>query len=365
MNAYYHPVVRAGMALLLFYAASGCSSPAVPPAVPNDSTLTVSLMQANGQEGDQVTLSGQLLSAQSAAISTRVMGYITAIPVKVGDKVQQGQLLVTIASQDIAARRAQADAAIAEAEAALASAQKDYDRFTVLYKQQSATQKELDNSALQYHSAQARVAAAREVSKEASVNMAYANITAPFTGVITQKMTDAGSLANPGMPLLMLERTGDYQVSAYATENQVGLLHQGMPLTVTIAASNAIIHTQISQISESAQNTGGQYLLKANIPAAESKGLYPGTYVQVSIPVKSNVVAADNQVWIPASALVHQEELDGVYTVNGEHKAMLRWLRLGKTRGGEVEVLSGLGHNETFIVHANGRLYNGAPVRVQ
>ena len=83
------------------------------------------------------------------------MGIITTLKVKVGDHVSKGQVLATISNQDILAKRAQADAIIMQAQATLTSAQKDYDRFTILYKQQSATAKELDNVTLQYNSANA------------------------------------------------------------------------------------------------------------------------------------------------------------------------------------------------------------------
>ncbi|HTK20566.1 MAG TPA: efflux RND transporter periplasmic adaptor subunit [Mucilaginibacter sp.] len=343
----------------------GCSSHPSGQPVRSDSTLTVTLSKATTSNAGEINLSGQLVSAQTASISTRVMGYITAIRVKVGDKVERGQPLANIASQDIAAKRAQADAALTQAVAALESAKKDYERYKILFSQQSASQKELDNMTLQYRSAQAQVAAAKEMRKEADANMAYANLNAPFSGIITQKMADAGSMASPGMPILMLERTGSYQVNAYATESQISMLRTGMALTVAIGSANKTLNAAISEISRSAENTGGQYLIKANIPDNEAAGLFPGSYVNVSIPVKTKSNSAGGQVLVPISAIVHQDELNGIYTVSNDNRAMLRWLRLGKIQGDKVEVLSGLSSNDAFISSADGRLYNGAPVKVK
>jgi len=343
----------------------GCSSHPSDQSTQSDSTVTVTLSKATASNGGEINLSGQLISAQTASISTRMMGYITAIHVKVGEKVEEGQSLVNIASQDIAAKRAQADAAVAQREAALENAKKDYERYKVLFSQQSASQKELDNMTLQYRSDQAQVAAAKEMRKEADANMAYANLTAPFSGVITQKMADAGSMASPGMPILMLERTGRYQVNAYATESQISMLRTGMALTVTIRSANKTLHTAISEISRSAENSGGQYLIKSDIPDNEATGLFPGSYVSVSVPVKATTNATDGQVLVPLSAIVHQDELSGIYTVSNDNRAMLRWLRLGKTQGDKVEVLSGLSSNDAFISNADGRLYNGVPVKVK
>ncbi|NHA02671.1 efflux RND transporter periplasmic adaptor subunit [Mucilaginibacter sp. HC2] len=365
MKNSYQYIFRTGTAALLISAMSACSSHQPPQTAGTDSTITVTVAKVSASTSDQISLSGQLTSTQTAAISTRIMGYITAIHVKIGDKVAKGQLLVSIASQDIAAKQAQADAGVMQAQAALENAKKDYERYKALFSQQSATQKELDNMTLLYHSAQGQLTVAKEMRKEADANMAYANLTAPFSGIITQKMADAGSIANPGIPLLMLEQAGSYQVSAYATESQIALLQTGMSLTVNIGSSNKIRNATITEISRSAENTGGQYLLKANIPGNESSDLYSGMYVNVIIPVKSISGMDDNQVWVPASAIVHQDELDGIYTVSHDNRAMLRWLRLGKTQGERVEVLSGLSPDDAFISGAEGRLFNGVPVKIK
>lgn len=365
MKKLYLHISLVSVAAIILSAINGCSSRPAGQITQTDSTVNVVVSKVSASSDDRINLSGQLSSKQTAAISTRMMGYITAVHVKIGDKVQKGQLLISIASQDIAAKQAQADAGVSQAVAALENARKDYERYKVLYNQQSASQKELDNMTLQYRSALAQLTAAKEMRKEADANMSYANLTAPFSGIITQKMADVGSMANPGMPLLMLEQAGSYQVSAYATESQIALLHTGMPLSVNIGSSDKILNATISEISQSAENSGGQYLIKAGIPKNESTGLYPGTFVNISIPVKARSSVDDNQVWVPVSAIVHQDELDGIYTVSNDNRAMLRWLRLGKTQGGLVEVLSGLSPNDAFISSTDGRLFNGVPVKVK
>ena len=86
-------------------------------------SVTVSTPSGNDAAGS-ITASGQVEAVQTANISTRVMGYITAITVKTGDAVKAGQLLVRINSTDIQAKRAQADALITQAQAAVESAKK-------------------------------------------------------------------------------------------------------------------------------------------------------------------------------------------------------------------------------------------------
>lgn len=326
--------------------------------------VTVSQPLADAKQG--LTVSGQIEAGQTANISTRVMGYITKIDVKVGDRVSKGQPLATISNDDILAKRAQVDAMIAEANAGYQNAQKDYDRFTALYKQQSASAKELDNITLQYHSAKARLEAAKQQRREVNAMMSYTNLTAPFAGTVTQKMVDAGSMASPGMPLLTIEQRRSYQVRASVPESEISLIKENTPVTINIDAIHKSIKGTIAQISQSSENSGGQYLIKATIPDNEKKGLFAGMYANVTIPVtqpvKTNV---SDQVMVPLAAVQYKDQLTGLYTIGSNHTALLRWVRLGRTQGNQVEVLSGLAANEPFIVSAEGRLYNGVAVKIK
>ncbi len=295
------------------------------------------------------------------------MGYINKLYVKVGDAVKAGQLLVSINSTDIIAKRAQADAMIAQAQAALSSAQKDYDRFTVLYNKQSASAKELDNVTLQYHAAKANVEASKQMRNEANAQLSYTNITAPFSGVVTQKLLDAGSMANPGMPILTIEQNKSLQVSAAIPESQISLLKQGTEATMLIKSTGKTIKGNVAQISASSQYSGGQYLIKINIPEQDKDGLYAGMYVNVSIPVKQKVTMPSNAatVLVPQLAIIYKDQLTGLYTISNDTTALLRWVRLGNNYGDKVEVLSGLSKDENFIVRADEKLYNGAPIKLR
>jgi len=355
----------AGIGLLLL---SSCSSQESKENKADPDTaiaVTVATPATDGQQ--DLNISGQVEAVESASISTRVMGYITRINVKVGDKVSKGQLLATISNEDILAKRAQTDAMIAEADAAYKNAQKDYERFTNLYKQQSASAKELDNVSLQYASAKSRLESARQMRNEVNATLNYTSLTAPFAGVVTQKLADAGSMANPGMPILTIEQSGSYQVSAAVPENAISQIRKGAAATIQINAVNKTIKGTISQISQSSQFSGGQYIVKVQIPDQDKQGLFAGMYANVSIPVQSSPagVEKNDQVMVPLSSIERKDALTGLYTVGNNNTALLRWVRLGKTEGGMVEVLSGLAANEQFIVQAEGRLFNGAAVRIK
>lgn len=332
-----------------------------------DTAILVVVSQPAADSKQGLTVSGQVEASQTANISTRVMGYITRINVKVGDRVSKGQLLATISNDDILAKRAQIDAMIAQADAAFKSAQKDYDRFSALYKQQSASAKELDNITLQYQSAKAGLEAAKQQRNEVNAMLSYTTLTAPFSGTVTQKLMDAGSMANPGMPLLTIEQSGSYQVSASVPESEISLIEENAPVTVNIDAIHKSIKGTIAQIAQSSQSSGGQYMIKVHIPDNEKQGLFAGMYANVAIPVRqaTDTTNAGNRVMVPVSAIEYKDQLTGLYTIGSNQTALLRWVRLGRTQGNQVEVLSGLAANEKFIISAEGRLYNGVAVKIK
>lgn len=350
-----------------YMALSACSSDKTTAAAANTaSAVNVTIATPSGSMQQGLSISGQVESSQTATISTRMMGYITMLKVKAGDHVSKGQLLATISNQDILAKRAQTDAMIAEAQAAVNSAQKDLDRFTTLYKQQSATAKELDNVELQYNAAKSRLEAARQMRNEVNANLGYSHLTAPFAGIVTQKMAEAGNMANPGAPLLTIEQSGTFQVSATVPENMISQLNQGAVAMVTIKAAGKNFKTVVTQINPSSQFTGGQYIIKVAIPTNAKKGLYAGMYATVSIPLKATVAitGSENTIMVPVSCIEHKDQLTGLYTIGSNNTALLRWVRLGKAYGEKVEVLSGLEKHESFITSAEGKLYNGIPVKV-
>jgi RND family efflux transporter MFP subunit len=355
-------------AVLGLIALTACSSKDKKEETLNTSTaINVTVSTAANNDIHELNISGQVEAAQSANISTRVMGYITKLNVKVGDHVNKGQLLASISNDDMLAKKAQTEAMITEAEAAYKNAEKDLERFTNLYKQQSASAKELDNITLQYNSSKSRVEAAKQMRNEVNAMLSYTNLTAPFSGIVTQKLADAGSMANPGMPLLTIEQSGTYQISASVPENSISQIHQGIEAMVSIKASDRNFKSVVTQINQSSQFTGGQYIIKISIPDNQKTGLYAGMYANIVIPTKKSATATTNTdaVLVPVSSIEYKDQLTGLYTISNNNTALLRWVRLGKNYGDKVEVLSGLGKEESFIVSADGKLFNGAAVKTK
>jgi RND family efflux transporter MFP subunit len=317
--------------------------------------------------GEFVTASGKIEAENSANVSTRMMGFVTKVHVKVGQKVSAGQLLVSINNTDLQAKKAQVDASILQATAGYNNAKKDFERFTALFNQQSASQKELDDMTSRYEIAKAALEGAKQMRNEVMAQFSYSNIIAPFSGEVTNTFVKEGDIANPGIPLLSIEGASRMQVTTMVSESDITSIKSGIKAKVLVKSTNEELTGTVTEVSGSAKNTGGQYLVKINLSNARNEVL-SGMFVNVQFPTTNNPQvkkSQSNKVVVPQSALVQQGQLTGIYTIGNKNTAILRWLRIGKTFDNEVEVLSGLSVNEQYIVSAEGKLYNGAKISVQ
>lgn len=326
-------------------------------------TIAVTVAKATADVTTQsLSVSGKLQAAQQAILSTRIMGFITQLHVAVGDSVAKGTTLLQIQNSDLEAKLAQVEATISEATVAVGSAQKDFERFTSLFKSQSATQKELDDMTARYQMAKARLEAARQMKKEVETQFAYTHIKAPFNGVITRTQVSQGDMARPGAPLLAIEAPQQLEVLASVDASSINSLAKGTKVMVVINSIKAQLEGVVSEISASALHTGGQYEVVVRLPKA-SPALKSGMYATVEIPVKNTTSTAG--IFIQKEALITKGQLTGIYTLSQQNTALLRWVRLGKTIGNQVEVLSGIASGEKYIITSQGKLFNGASVRVQ
>lgn len=316
----------------------------------------------NSAQTPFLVASGKIEATNSANLSTKMNGFVTKIHVKVDDKVTKGQLLLSVNNTDLSAKSAQVTAGITEANAAFVNAEKDYRRFQNLFADNSASQKELDDITARYEMAKARLEAAKQLKNEVNAQFSYVAIRAPFHGVITNMFIDEGAMASPGAPLLAIETPGAFEVTAMVPESEISQISSGIEVNVVVSSINTTIKGEVTEVSASARNTGGQYLVKVVLDKTEVP-ILSGMFATVQFPLEKNT--ASTMVLIPKAALVHKGQLSGVYTVSESKTALLRWLRLGRSFGDRVEVLSGLSADESYIVSAEGKLYNGAKINIQ
>ena len=213
-----------------------------------------------------------------------------------------------------------------------------------------------------YQMAKAGLESAKQMKNEINAQFAYSNITAPFNGVITSKNVENGDMANPGMPLLSMETPKEFEVMAMVPETEISQIKTGTSIDVLVKSIDTTLKGKVTEVSTSAKNTGGQYLVKINLEKTNAN-ILSGMFTTVQFPVDKKVKS--EMVLIPTEALVKNGQLSGVYTVSQSNTALLRWLRLGRTYGDKVEVLSGLSASESYIISADGKLFNGAKISIQ
>jgi RND family efflux transporter MFP subunit len=322
-------------------------------------SMTPIAVKINSVQADQnnslITASGTIQASNSANLSTRMMGFVNKIYVNVGDKVSKGQLLLSVNNTELQAKRAQVNAGITEATAAFTNAEKDYTRYKNLFAENSASQKELDDMTAHFEMAKARLEGANQMKNEIDAQFTYANIRAPFNGVVTNKFIEAGDMANPGMPLIALESPKQFEVTAMVAESDISKIRSNSKVDVLVKSMNQSISGIVTEVSSSAIKIA---LDKTDV------NILSGMFATIQFPVEKTATTR-SMLMIPAESIIANGSLKGIYTVSEQNTAILRWLRLGKTYGDNIEVLSGLNAEEHYIVHAEGKLFNGAKVTIQ
>lgn len=350
---------------ILFIGLHSCSSDTTQDLA-QEAPVLVQTQKISQENSPQPTfsVSGKIVASQTSNVSTRVMGYITKINVGVGQKVRKGQSLIHIHNADIQAKENQINAQISQAQVNYNLSQKDYQRFKNLFENQSASQKELDDMTARMQMAEANLQAAQQMKNEIRTQYVYTNITAPISGVITQKLVNESDMAHPGMPLLTIESSSNIQAEVMVSESQINQVEKGMKVKIKQSNSEELLEGEVNEISYSAVQTGGQYLVKIDVDAAH---FLPGMYVNAIFPFQRQVNdhSESERFFVPKDALISHGQLKGIYAVSQSQTAVLRWVVTGQETENQIEVLSGLGSDEDYILSSEGKLYNGVPVQIQ
>jgi RND family efflux transporter MFP subunit len=299
--------------------------------------------------------SGTVMAKTIAPVASRIMGAITALYVKEGDRVRAGQLLLTIDDQDMLQRLK-----IAYKGQEAAKEQRDLmaitaGRYEKLYAEKALTGQEMDQISTKQKVAQLEYDKARAMAEEARIMLNYARITAPISGVITSRPVDLGATAVPGMPLLTVESTDAFQVEVHVDESLAGRLSLGMPVMVTLDALALQKEGIIQKIVSAVDPLSRSFLVKISLA---DPGLRSGLFARVRIPTGQK-----NILVVPASSIVKKGQLTGLYIVDTKGNISYRLIRAGKLYDQGVEVLSGLTPGERIVSSDVNRVADGARIQ--
>ena len=334
---------------------------------------------------DVYEATGTVRARTAAVLSSKVMAYVRQVAVQVGDRVQEGQLLVTLDAQDLDTKVRGAEAAEAEvmsavpeadsgvagAKANLDLAQSTFQRMQELASRKSISSQEFDEASARLKAAQAAYEMARAKrgqldSKQASVQQEirgasimrdYTRISAPFSGVVTAKSVEPGNLAAPGAPLLTVEREGAYRLEASVDESRLPFVKAGQAVDVALESLDRRFTAHVSEIVPSVDAASRTYIVKIDLPAMPN--LRSGMFGRAMFPLGTRKVAT-----IPPPAMVEHGQLQSVFVIE-DGCARTRLITTGERRQSAVEVLSGLSEGEKLVSPVPAGLSDGARVEVR
>ncbi|OBS09930.1 efflux RND transporter periplasmic adaptor subunit [Acidihalobacter prosperus] len=302
---------------------------------------------------------GSVAAADRVQVASRLMGYVQGLRVHEGQSVRAGALLLTIDPSDVKGGIAQARASLDKAQAALADAAANERRYKALFEQQAVPAQRYQQVHMAYQVAQGNVAQARAALKSARAQLHYAEVRAPFAGVVVAKSVSNGQLATPGQPLLTLDGAAHLQVVAQMSDQAFRALRLGQSVTVEVDGLGArpqSVSGTVERLVDASDPMTHTHTVKIALPAGSPAQSGDYARVRVAVGVHRGIV-------VPASAVHRRGDIDGVFVVDGQGVAYFRMVRLGPPIDGKVEVLAGLVSGDRIVVSAKGRLDNG--VRVQ
>jgi RND family efflux transporter MFP subunit len=337
---------------------------------------------------ERLEAGGVVAAQQSAAISSRIVATIAGVRVKAGDRVRAGDVLVTLDARDVTEHTGQARASAVAAEKALEQARTEqtaaeaehrlaaawHKRIATLHARNSAADEERDEAEARLSAAAARVSGAQAGIEGAEAQLASARATvgvaaatesfttlrAPFAGLVTERFTDPGNLAAPGVPLLRIESDGVRQVVVRVDEARAAYVHSSDRVRVLIDALDEDIaddHGVEGVVTEVSRAIGAEqraFTVKVTVPISVTAR--SGSFARVvfrGAPRRALVV--------PANGIQRHGQVTSVYVVQ-DGVARLRLIQVGSTSPSGVEVLAGLDAGESIVTSLLTRLVDGARV---
>ncbi|MBK8973112.1 MAG: efflux RND transporter periplasmic adaptor subunit [Hahellaceae bacterium] len=292
-----------------------------------------------------LSLDGLIEAVNQGTISAQTQGRIAQWFVDVDSVVTKGQNLLALESAEQDARQEQAVAQLAEAQARVAEAARQYERVRQLFDKKTVSQSQYDSAEAGLKAATARVKAAEATLTEATRQLSYTRVQAPYAGIVTQRHLEVGELATPGKPLISGFSLEKVRVTTWVPQSVAEPVRRYQMLGVQTGDGNEVkVSGIVLYPYADAQNH--QFKLRADLESG-STVLYPGTWVKVK--VKTGEISL---IQVPVSAVVSRNELRAVYVSGGDGVASLRQVRLGDREGDRVQVLSGLQEGEQIFLSA-------------
>jgi multidrug efflux system membrane fusion protein len=349
---------------------------------PEKEPLPVRVVAAEPQgEQARTRYSASIEPYEQVTLAFKASGYVREIrkvrgadgqrrKLQEGDSVRAGSVLARIHDTDYVARRNQAKASLAEAQAGLERARLDFGRAERLFQSQSVTKPDFDAARASLDAGQARVDSAQARLSESEVSLADTVITAPANGVILKRQIEAGTLVSAGSPGFVLAQTDSMKAVFGVPDWLVRQAQLGMTLPVRVESLGTEgFPGRITAISPIADP--GTRLFEVELTVSNARGaLKAGLIATVQVPEADPQAARERAaaLVVPLAAIVRPAEGKfAVLVMEGEEArgtARLRAIEVGEVSGNMVAVRAGLKQGERVIVSGASLLTDGEAVQV-
>jgi len=313
----------------------------------NDSAVPVITANATiEQHASVVEALGTLRANDSVTITSTVTELVTEVHFTDGQRVERGDLLISMDTTD-------EQALLAEEQARLSEAQRQVKRLLPLAKQNTASKSALDTQQSLVSVSEARIEGIRsQISKR--------RITAPFAGVVGLKNISAGALAQPGTELATLDDDTTMKMDFAVPEKHLSYLKAGLEIT---AESQAFPGTTFNGTISSIDSR-----INPNTRAVQVRALIdnPDQLLKPGILMRIKLLTQQRQsLLIPEEALTSSGTSQSVFLVNPDDSTVLQTpIKTGSRYAGKIEVLSGLTAGDAVVIHGTLRVTNGSQVKV-
>jgi RND family efflux transporter MFP subunit len=313
----------------------------------------------------ELQLPSTLQAYIEAPIYARTTGYLRRWYKDIGSKVNKGELLADIETPEVDQELLQSRAARDQAAAQLKLAQSSAKRWENLQKMDAVSQQETDERSSSYIQGEANLNAADANVRRLEQLESFKHIYAPFSGVITTRNTDVGSLVNAGnggptQQLFVIAQIDPIRIYVNVPETDSPSIHKGVKVDIEVPAlvgkhfTGSVVRT--AEAIDPATRT-----LNTEIDVPNPKGqLLPGSYAQVHLASSQQV----QRLTVPSNALLFRAEGPRAAVVGAGSKVQLRPVAIGRDFGNTVEIISGLEQTDAVVVSPSDSLENGQVVRV-
>jgi RND family efflux transporter MFP subunit len=301
----------------------------------------------------RVDLTGTLKPWRDADVGFETPGRLVHVGVAVGDVVKAGQVLAVLDTSRAAAQVGQAQSQVAASQANLALAQDNLKRTEALAASKSIPEVQVEQARQQVALMKAQLDGAHASTRLAQTGAGQNSITAPFPGVVTKAPTGIGSVVNMGVPLVHIEDTSRFRLSATVGEEDVSLIGVGAP--VKILYRERVVDGKVLAVVPSLDQATRRAPVEIEVPNAASE-LLAWSFVRARISGRGEVEA----VRVPALARRPGSQ-DEVVVATAAHAKIVK-VSFAVDEDGTLVVQRGLTATDEVVLSPSADLKDGDPL---